>query len=55
MSIAKATASLGYEPRYSSLEAVFESLAWLVDHGEVDVGGNRLRRDIYPVREALQP
>ena len=55
MSIAKATASLGYGPRYSSLEAVFESLAWLVDHGQVDVPGRRLRRDIYPLREPYQP
>ncbi len=54
MSIAKATAVLGYEPRYSSLEAVFESLAWLVDHDQVDVPGHRLRRDIYPVREPWQ-
>ena len=34
-SIAKARTRLGYEPRYSSLEAVHESLRWLIDHGAV--------------------
>ena len=34
-SIAKAERMLGYRPRYSSLEGVFESLAWLVRHGVV--------------------
>ena len=34
-SIAKARTRLGYEPRYSSLEAVHESLRWLMDHGAV--------------------
>jgi len=32
-SIEKARARLGYDPRYSSLEAVFESIDWLADHG----------------------
>jgi nucleoside-diphosphate-sugar epimerase len=32
-SIAKARTRLGYEPRYSSLEAVHESLIWLIEHG----------------------
>jgi nucleoside-diphosphate-sugar epimerase len=31
-SIAKAEARLGYRPRYGSLEAVFESLEWLIEH-----------------------
>jgi nucleoside-diphosphate-sugar epimerase len=31
-SIAKAEARLGYRPRYGSLEAVFESLEWLIQH-----------------------
>lgn len=31
-SIAKARTQLGYEPRYSSLEAVRESLQWLIGH-----------------------
>ena len=26
---------LGYEPRYSSLQAVQESVAWLIAHGQV--------------------
>ena len=34
-SIAKARALLGYEPRYSSLQAVRESLGWLVKQGVV--------------------
>jgi nucleoside-diphosphate-sugar epimerase len=48
MSIDKASGSLGYRPRYSSLEAVLESLAWLVDHGQVSSpAGHQLRRDFY--------
>ncbi len=38
-SIARAREVLGYAPRYSSLEALQEALTWLVEHGEVDVGG----------------
>ncbi|HVY50933.1 MAG TPA: NAD-dependent epimerase/dehydratase family protein [Devosia sp.] len=34
-SIAKAERLLGYRPRYSSLEAVFEALDWLIAHGQV--------------------
>jgi nucleoside-diphosphate-sugar epimerase len=34
-SIAKARSLLGYEPRYSSLEAVRESLTWLIEQGVV--------------------
>jgi nucleoside-diphosphate-sugar epimerase len=30
---------LGYAPRYSSLETLYESLRWLVEHDQVDVGG----------------
>jgi nucleoside-diphosphate-sugar epimerase len=30
---------LGYAPRYSSLETLYESVRWLVDHRQVDVGG----------------
>jgi nucleoside-diphosphate-sugar epimerase len=30
---------LGYAPRFSSLEALYESLRWLVEHDQVDVGG----------------
>ena len=35
-SIAKAGRLLGYQPRYSSLRAVRESLGWLVELGEVE-------------------
>jgi nucleoside-diphosphate-sugar epimerase len=41
-SIARARATLGYAPRYSTLEALREALAWLVAHGEADVGGQPL-------------
>ncbi len=45
LSIDKAVKILGYRPRYSSLDAVFESLAWLVGQGQVDAAGRRLHRD----------
>jgi nucleoside-diphosphate-sugar epimerase len=35
----RSRAILGYAPRYSSLEAVRESLHWLVEHGQADVAG----------------
>jgi len=35
-SIAKAQQLLGYQPRYRSLEAVRESLSWLISNGVVD-------------------
>ena len=35
-SIDKARRLLGYQPRYTSLEAVRESLAWLIAHGRVN-------------------
>ena len=38
-SIAKAQAMLGYVPRYGSLQAVQESVSWLVRQGLVKVGG----------------
>jgi nucleoside-diphosphate-sugar epimerase len=41
-SIARSRAVLGYEPRYSSLEALREALAWLAAHGQADVGGQVL-------------
>jgi nucleoside-diphosphate-sugar epimerase len=37
-SIEKARRLLGYAPRYSSLEAVRESLQWLIDRGELPAG-----------------
>jgi nucleoside-diphosphate-sugar epimerase len=42
MSIDKARRLLGYHPRYSSLQAVAESLDWQVAHGHLDLGGLRL-------------
>jgi nucleoside-diphosphate-sugar epimerase len=41
MSIEKARTTLGYAPR-SSLRALHESLAWLVERGRVDTGGRAL-------------
>jgi nucleoside-diphosphate-sugar epimerase len=38
-SIERARSTLGYAPRYSSLEALRESLRWLAEHGRVDVAG----------------
>ena len=34
-SIAKAQRLLGYQPRYTSLQAVYGSVQWLVEHGEI--------------------
>jgi nucleoside-diphosphate-sugar epimerase len=39
-SIDRSRSVLGYAPRFSSLEALHESLAWLVEHDKVDVGGH---------------
>ncbi len=36
-SIEKARALLGFAPRYTSLQAVRESVEWLIDHGQVHV------------------
>ncbi len=38
-SIARARQELGYAPRYSTLQALHESLAWLVANGQVDLDG----------------
>ena len=38
-SIERSRETLGYAPRYSSLEALHESLRWLVEHGQADVAG----------------
>jgi nucleoside-diphosphate-sugar epimerase len=38
-SIERARSVLAYAPRYSSLEALRESLRWLVEHGQADVAG----------------
>ena len=42
MSIEKARTLLGYAPRYSSPQAVRESLAWLIARDQVDTGGASL-------------
>jgi nucleoside-diphosphate-sugar epimerase len=36
-SIAKAERMLGYRPRYTSIEAVCESVSWLIEKGIVQV------------------
>jgi nucleoside-diphosphate-sugar epimerase len=41
-SIARARQTLGYAPRYSSLDALHEALAWLVAHNQADTGGQAL-------------
>jgi len=38
-SIARAREVLGYAPKYNSLDALREALAWLVANGQADVGG----------------
>ena len=38
-SIDRARSVLGYAPRYTTLDALHESLRWLVEHNQVDVGG----------------
>jgi nucleoside-diphosphate-sugar epimerase len=42
MSIDKARTLLGYAPRYSSLQALRESVAWLITHDKIDTGGRQL-------------
>jgi nucleoside-diphosphate-sugar epimerase len=34
-SIAKAERLIDYRPRYSSLQAVFEAVTWLIEHGKI--------------------
>jgi nucleoside-diphosphate-sugar epimerase len=41
-SIARAKDVLGYAPRFSSLDALYEALTWLVAHGQADIGGQQL-------------
>jgi nucleoside-diphosphate-sugar epimerase len=41
-SIDRAREVLGYRPRFSSLDALHESLRWLADNGHVDLGGQKL-------------
>ena len=42
-SIARARQTLGYAPRYSSLDALYEALAWLAARGQADIGDQQLR------------
>ncbi len=41
-STARAREVLGYEPRYSSLDALREALAWLAANGQADLDGQAL-------------
>jgi nucleoside-diphosphate-sugar epimerase len=41
-SIVRAREVLGYAPRYTSLDAMPEALAWLIANGQADVGGQPL-------------
>jgi nucleoside-diphosphate-sugar epimerase len=43
MSIDKARQQLGYAPRYTSLEAIADGLAWLAARGQVDLGPDAAR------------
>jgi nucleoside-diphosphate-sugar epimerase len=38
-SIDRARTDLGYAPRYSSLDAMRESVRWLAERGQLDLGG----------------
>ena len=53
ISMAKAARVLGYAPRYSSLDALYEAVAWLVDDGQINTGGQPLRRS--PAGEGVGP
>jgi nucleoside-diphosphate-sugar epimerase len=44
MSIEKARSQLGYAPRYTTLQAIADGLAWLAEHGEVDLGPGAVER-----------
>ena len=41
-SIARARQTLGYAPRFSSLDALHQALAWLAAHGQADLGEQQL-------------
>jgi len=42
-SIARARQVLGYDPRYTTLQALHEALGWLAAGGQVDLAGQPLR------------
>jgi nucleoside-diphosphate-sugar epimerase len=44
-SIDRAREVLGYAPRYTTLEALRQALAWLAAHGQVDLGGQPFPAD----------
>ncbi len=55
-SIVRAREALGYAPRYSSLDALHEALAWLVANGQADVGGQQFpRRNLLGQNRAGEP
>ncbi len=41
LNISKAVKFLEYQPRYSSIEAVYESVRWLMDNGVIHLYGNQ--------------
>src|SRR5260221_6195128 len=45
-SIAKAENYIGYSPKYTSLQAVFEAVNWLIQHEQILLNGER-KRDFY--------
>jgi hypothetical protein len=44
VTIDRARRTLGYAPRFSSLDARYEALAWLAADGQVDAGGQWFQR-----------
>ena len=51
ISMAKARRVLGYAPRYSSLDALHEAVAWLAEHGQIETGGHPMRH--FPAGQAI--
>jgi nucleoside-diphosphate-sugar epimerase len=47
-SVARARKELGYEPRYTSLDALREALSWLAANGQADIGGQSLLDSLAP-------
>ena len=52
--IDRARSMLGYAPRYSSLEALRESLRWLVEHGQADVAGLTFLNSVASLWDAVE-
>jgi nucleoside-diphosphate-sugar epimerase len=57
MSIDKARRQLGYTPRYTSLQAIADGLAWLAAQGHVDLGPDAagILHRIQPPMDSAQP